>query len=194
MFLHCVETFTARKLCEVPGNSRPNVTRMVDPYVVETHRRLAVHSPMRTGFRVFLGLIALFPLLAPYELIIRPQWESYLNPFFLFAAAIALGALAVSAGFAWGAIAGVSSLMIFNKANKTFTYIVEAPAIRRREYAHPLRQVRSVEVATHESGDSGPSYALRVGLESGEQFESASSFSLPVIEDVRDCVVTFLDA
>jgi len=70
------------------------------PYAVRKHRTFVIHSPMHRGMRIVLGAVALFPLLAPYELLFRTRWESYLNPFFLFFAAISIGALAVSAGFA----------------------------------------------------------------------------------------------
>jgi len=161
------------------------------PYVVESHRRLVVHSPMHPGLRVFLALVAIFPLLAPYELIIEPNWESYLNPVFFFVSAISIGALSVSAFFAWAAVAGVSSTLAFDKADKTFCQVAEAPVMRRRRDCFPLRAVRSVEVETHEL-ESSTVYSLVVVLEDGSRYTSASSVARSEAEDIRDRVARFL--
>ncbi len=164
------------------------------PHVVETHRRLVVHSPMRRGMRVALGAFSLFPLLAPYELIFSQRWESYFNPFFLFFAAISLGALSVSAFFAWAAIGGISSTMTFNKANKTFRFMAEAPAIRTRKHVHPLASVQSSAIETHESSDGGPSYSLVIELEPELRYKTSSSWSLAEVREVKEQVDAFLAA
>ena len=162
--------------------------------VIEKHRYLVVRSPMRTGMRVFLGLFAFFPLIAPYELLIKPNWDTVVNPFFLFFAAISLGALSVSAFFAWAAIAGISSTMTFDKGTKTFTFTAEAPVRPRHQESYPLDTIRSVEVETHESSDSGPSYSVRVELDGGKSFNTASAWQRPEIDDARDRIANFLFA
>lgn len=49
---------------------------------------------MRFGARVLLASLGFVPLLAPYELLIRVDWEHYANPFFFLATFISTGAAA----------------------------------------------------------------------------------------------------
>lgn len=55
---------------------------------------------MRPGARILLAALGLAPLLAPYEWMMRASWEDYLNPFFnpffVVAALVSAGAIAVS--------------------------------------------------------------------------------------------------
>jgi len=44
---------------------------MPHPELYQSDDRLEVRSPMRPGMRVLLAALALFPLLAPYELIVK---------------------------------------------------------------------------------------------------------------------------
>jgi hypothetical protein len=41
--------------------------------IIENKEVIEIQSPMPTGRRILFGIIALFPLIAPYELIIKPQ-------------------------------------------------------------------------------------------------------------------------
>jgi len=51
--------------------------------VSDNAERLDIISPMPVGKRIFLALLGLIPLLAPYELLWRVQWHDYWNPVFL---------------------------------------------------------------------------------------------------------------
>ena len=61
---------------------------MSHPELLERAERLEIRSPMRVGMRVLLAALGLFPLLAPYELLIRIDWEHFMNPLFFLAAFI----------------------------------------------------------------------------------------------------------
>ena len=54
------------------------------PCIAEINGSLEIHDRMPPLKRIILFLLSLIPLLAPYELLIVPQWNDYLNPFFLF--------------------------------------------------------------------------------------------------------------
>jgi len=101
---------------------------------------------MRTGTRVLFAVLALFPLLAPYELIVKVEWESYLHPFFLLAAFISVGATALSAFLVFAAVAGLSSQMVFDARAATFTYSAQAPIVRPTSQVYPMADVVGVEV------------------------------------------------
>ena len=64
--------------------------------VSDNAKHIDIVSPMLWGTRLLFALLALIPLLAPYELILRIQWTDYRHPFFVLAAIISAGAVASS--------------------------------------------------------------------------------------------------
>jgi len=165
---------------------------MPHPELYESDDRLEVRSPMRPGMRVLLAALALFPLLAPYELIVKVDWESYLHWFFLLAAFISAGAIALSAFFLFAAVAGLSSQMVFDTGAGTFVYSSHAPVVRPAPRAYPLAAVVSVEVRERAWSDGAPSYHLGVATADGMVFESGSSWSRGDIESIWARVERFL--
>jgi hypothetical protein len=165
---------------------------MSHPELVEHADRIEVRSPMRVGMRVLLAALGLFPLLAPYELLIKPDWEHFMSPFFFLAASVSAGAAALSAFLFVAAVGGLSSRMVFDRRAATFSYSSEAPALRRATQARPLADVRSIEVGVRDWSDSAPTYHLRVTVKDGAIFESGSSWSRDEIERIRSRVDQFL--
>jgi hypothetical protein len=165
---------------------------MSDPMLVASDERLEIRSPMRPGMRVFLALLALFPVIAPYELLVRVDWQHYINPFFFFAAFISAGAIAVSVFFVFAAIAGLSSKIIFDKSGSTLTHFFEAPVVRRTQRIYPLAALTKVETVKRDWSDSSPTYHLEVILEDGTVIESGSSWSRNEIEAIRIHVERFM--
>lgn len=165
---------------------------MSHPELRERDDRLEVRSPMRTGTRVLFFVLALFPLLAPYELIVKVEWESYLHPFFLLAAFISVGATALSAFLVFAAVAGLSSKMVFDARAATFTYSAQAPIVRPTSQVYPMADVVGVELRERNWSDSAPSYHLGVVVAGGTVFESGSSWSRGEIELLRVRVEQFL--
>ena len=145
----------------------------------------APHSKLRPGVRWLLALLSLFPLLAPYELLLEVRWPSYAHPFFLLAALISAGAVVVSVLVFWAAVAGLSSRMVFDAARSTFTFTTRAPILRSRQSECPLSELERVEVTTWEWSDGAPSYSIRVVSRSGESFTSGASWSKDEVEAVR---------
>ncbi len=162
------------------------------PELLEQVDRIEIRSPLRGGLRVVFALLALFPLLAPYELLVRIDWHSYLHPFFLFAALISAGALALSGLLLFAAVAGLSSRMVFDAARSSFTYSATAPLIRERVSVHPMSAIARVDVGTREWSDSAPSYYLRIVTTDGTVYETGSSWSRDEIEGIRGRVDAFL--
>ena len=160
--------------------------------VIETANRLELATPLRSGARWGIALLSLFPWLAPYELLIRARWPSYGHPFFLLAALISVGAVAVSVLLLFAAVGGWSSRMIFDTGRSTFTFTRQAPLLRRRQSEHPLSALDRVEVATREWSDGAPSYHLRVVTKAGESFASGSSSLRSEVEAVAQRLKAFL--
>ncbi len=161
--------------------------------VSETEERLDVSSPMPWGTRLLFALFALIPLLAPYELMWRVQWNDYRHPVFLVAALISAGAVVLSVFSIFAAVAGLSSRMTFDAARSTFTYSRRAPLVPHRTLVLPLSSLESVDVRTHEWSDGAPSYTLMVTMSDGATFESGSSWSREDIEREKVRVEVFLD-
>jgi hypothetical protein len=162
------------------------------PELLEYGDHIEIRSPMRGGLRLVFALIALFPLLAPYELLVRVDWQYYLSPFFLLALFISAGAVALSGFLVFAAIAGLSSRMVFDARQKTFTYSSEAPVIRKAKSAYPMSALHRIDVESCEWSDSAPTHHLRVFTSDGKKFESSSSWSRNEIEDMRSRVDLFL--
>lgn len=161
--------------------------------VSESEGHLDLFSPMPSGKRVLFAVLALVPLLAPYELTWRVQWNDYRHPAFLFAAIISAGAVALSGLLVFAAVAGLSSRMTFDAARATFTYSTGAPVVPQRTRVLPLSSLESVHVRAHEWSDGPPSYTLLVKMSDGATFESGSCWSRADVEDQRVRVEAFLD-
>lgn len=160
--------------------------------VIESEDVIEVQSNLPIGQRVLFVLLALVPLLAPYELIIRPKWQSYLNLFFLFVAVISFGALVVSAFFVWAAIAGLDSKLRFDKAAGMLTYSVSAPILRWRTERYPVESLATMQVEIHDWSDGSPSYSLVAVMADGRSLKSGSSWSREEIEAIVQRVTSFL--
>ncbi len=163
------------------------------PQLTETGDALEIQSLMHPGLRAVLLLVALFPLAAPYELLVRPRWESIWNIYFLFMAVISLGALLVTTIFAMTALAGLSSVMRFDRSSGLFSYTAHAPIVPRRKKEYPLGSIQAVEVDAHEWSEGPPSYSLRVRMVDGVVFSSGSESKKEEVEEMKGRVDRFLE-
>lgn len=160
--------------------------------VIEEKNVIEIQSCMPGGQRIFYSLLALFPLLAPYELIIRPGWHSYLNVFFLFVAIISAGAMAVSALFAWAAVAGLDAILRLDKAEGILRYSAGALIVRWHTQQCPIADITRLEVETQDWGDGMPSYAFIAQTSDGRRYKVGSSWTKAEIEDTVERVSVFL--
>jgi hypothetical protein len=167
---------------------------MSQPRMVDHADRLEIRSPLGTGTRILLAVIAIFPWLAPYELLFRVGWDHYFNLFFLLAAAISLGAIAVSGMFCFVAIAGSSSQIVLDRRAATVSHSSRAPVVRQTVRVYPLADIRSVEVRVRQWSEGSPTYHLGIAMNDGEIFESGAAWSRAPIEAIRDRVSRFLGA
>jgi hypothetical protein len=162
--------------------------------VIEKGSRLLVISTMLPGMRLFLGLLSLFPLIAPFELIIRVDWQSYFNVFFLFAGLISAGAVAVSALLLFAALAGLSSHATFDRAKGLFLYWQKAPIVPKKSVGYPLANIKGLEIKNHDWTDGSPGYSLLVIMQDNKAFDLCSSWDKSRMEKVKEQILSFLDA
>jgi hypothetical protein len=158
----------------------------------QTDDRLLLESPMPIGRRVLFLLLALFPLIAPYELILRPCWQGYLNFFFLLSSAVSIGALALSAFLVWAGIAGLGTRMRFDRSRRTFSFEQEAPERKRRTEEFLLDSIADLKLETHDGSDGAPSYSLELVLRDGRILPLGSSRSKTEVAALRDRTAAFL--
>jgi hypothetical protein len=151
------------------------------PHLIEQGGRVEIVSPMPMGLRAFLGIAGLFPFIAPYELLLRVDWTSYLNPFFAIALLVSLGAVAVGLFFLYAAVGGVSSVFVFDGRRRMFTCTTSSIVRPRSVWAVPLDAVRGVEVRVHDGSDGPPTYSLEVGTDE-RTFATGSSSSREEVE------------
>jgi len=160
--------------------------------VVESADTIEVQALMPIGQRALFAALALIPLIAPYELILRINWQSYLNLFFLLALIISLGATALSAFLIWAAVAGLSSTLKFDKAHRILAYAFGAPIVPWRAQQYPLDALQELRVEKTEWSEGSPSFTLMALLQDGRTLKSASSWSESEIETIRQQVAEFL--
>ena len=160
--------------------------------VMERGNRLEIISPMPVGKRVLFAVLALVPLLAPYQLLIAPRWENLANAFFGFAALISLGALAVSAFLIWAAIAGIESTALFDRRQRTLTTVARAPVMPLQARRYSLNDLRAIEVEKTEWSDGSPSYSLRIDTADGRAFKLLAEYDRAEPEAVRHQISRFL--
>lgn len=129
---------------------------------------------MTPGRRLVFLLLSFFPLLAPYQLILRPHWDSYFNFFFILSLAISLGALSLTAFLIYAAIAGLSSSLRFDPAARVLTYTRQAPIVPLRREQISFHLIDKVEVEEHDWSDGGSTFSIKVSLEGGRSFKSGS--------------------
>lgn len=159
---------------------------------IETENYIEIQSRLPAGKRVLLAAIALFPLLAPYQLIIQPDWQDYLNIFFLFVAAISIGAMAVSALFAWAAVAGLNQRLRFDRLHGQMFYTAGAPIVRRQVTRCPLADIAHLETEKHDWSDGAPSYRFVTHMIDGKTFKVGSAWSREEIDRIVTRVSAFL--
>jgi hypothetical protein len=160
--------------------------------VVESPDLLEIQSTFPVGKRVLFLLLSLFPLIAPYQLILKVNWLNYFNVFFIFAFVISLGAIAVSAFFVWAAIAGMESRLRFDLRQGKFLFTTGAPITIWQTNQGQIKDISKIQVEKHDWSDGAPSYSILTITNDGQQFKIGSSWSLGEINDIANRVSAFL--
>jgi hypothetical protein len=164
------------------------------PNIIESDGILEIRETMGVGKRALYLVLALFPLLAPYQLILRPGWTSFFNFMFILALAISLGALFVSGFFVFTALAGFSTRLRFDPHERLFTYTQEAPIVPLERTRIGFDQIHAVEVEEHDWSDGAPTYSVRIQIQDGRSYKSGSFWKKPEAEQVVEKVETLLTA
>jgi hypothetical protein len=164
------------------------------PTIMETEDSLEIREVMTAGRRGFFFLLALFPLLAPYELLLHPGWTSYFNFMFILALMISFGALFLSGFFVFAAVAGLSTPLRFDAKAHTLTYIHAAPIVPYHRELISFDVIDSIDVETHDWSNGEPSYNVHVRLRNGRSYQSANFWererAIQAVEKIRSLLWT----
>lgn len=125
-------------------------------------------TTMSVKARLGFGFAAALPLLAPYELLIKPVWDVIPSLPWMFAVLISLGAFAVTVLLLLIAILGINRKVVFDNSTRT-VYITESHLIQKeRMLKHSFDEVVQLEVVSHDWSDGPSTYELRMTLTTGK--------------------------
>jgi hypothetical protein len=127
-------------------------------------------TTMSNKARLGLCAASALPLLAPYELLIKPAWSNYLSWAWLFAATISLCALAVSTMLLLTATMGISRRVQFDTEAKMVRVTESSLILRPRVFTYSFLQVGEIEVLCNDWSDGPSTYELRLAPGAGKPF------------------------
>lgn len=161
--------------------------------IIESKDSLRLESRIGWGARIFLGVAGLIPLLAPYELLIKPRWNGHYGGVFLFMTLIALGACSISFVSLWAALTGSQGVADFQKHERVLSYKIRLPLGMwyRRQYV--FEDIQRFWVKTLEWSEGEPSYQVMAELVNGKHIRLGSMANLAEAEMVVGRLVDFLD-
>jgi hypothetical protein len=128
---------------------------------------------MPAGFRIILILVGFVPFLAPYDLLIRPDWEGFSLPL-VFAIFVSLGAVAVGLLFIFSGLFGLNQELHFNGTTRTVEYAYETPLIPIRRFRYQFGDIMETRVNTHDWSESPSTYGVQVVFRDNRKTEVGS--------------------
>ena len=128
-------------------------------------------SHLSPAARICLFVAGLVPLLAPYELLVKPRWNAFLSPFFFISLLISLGAVGITVIFLAAALVGLNEKIRFNAARREVTYGYGAPLIRWREKRTSFAEIREVKIETQTWSDGPDTYRVQLDMLHGRAIQ-----------------------
>lgn len=165
---------------------------MSHPEVFESKECFVIQTRMGIGTRIFIGLLGLVPLIAPYDFLVKARWNSYFNFPFLLVLIISIGAVFISAMFVYAATFATSIKITLDRRAQAFRHSSEAPTIRNKTEEHPLSHIQRLEVRETNWSDGPPSYNLQFVMEGEKVYEVGPFNSLAEVDQTRQQVQQFL--
>ncbi len=159
--------------------------------IEEKKNYLKIFSPLSKGIRILIFIGSFIPFMAPYKLIVQPQWN-FQNFFFIAGMVFAVMAMGISAYGFYYAIFGPNSWMSFDKENDLFVYAEKSPLIRGRVHEYPIGDIKEIGIHRDEGDENGTTYSLKIIVADAQQWISNSSYNKEEIEQIRNQILRFL--
>ena len=165
---------------------------MSHPEVFESEECFVIQTRVGRGTRIFIGLLGLVPLIAPYDFLVKARWNSYFNFLFLLVLIVSIGAVFMSAIFVYVATFATSIKITLDRRTQIFRHSSEAPTIRNKTEEHPLSHIQRLEVRETNWSDGPPSYNLQFVMEGNKVYEVGPFNSLAEVDQTRQQAQQFL--
>jgi hypothetical protein len=136
----------------------------------EASGRIEFSSEMPLAARLLILAAGLVPLLAPYELLIKPTWQEF-SLIWLFALVISAGAIATGLLAICVAVFGMSQHIRFDAASRGLTYSFKTAGGRHGEKEYPFSDIERLRVRTHHWTDGPATYNLALKLRATREIE-----------------------
>ena len=117
--------------------------------------KLEFNSSLSPIVRILFLLFGFIPLLAPYELLIKPSWNERTSLVMLFFLVISIGAIIVSIFFISAALFGRSQYFQFDASSRVISYRFKTAINPFREERYDFGQIEALEIKVNE-WDSRP--------------------------------------
>jgi hypothetical protein len=117
--------------------------------------------------RILLAGLGCAPLLAPYELLIRPGFDRYVSLPFLFALVIGGGVTLVSALFFAAAVAGLDESIVINPEHRRIAHHTRSWVRRGRERIESFDAILDLTTETHSWTDGPDDHAIVLRFAAG---------------------------
>ena len=165
---------------------------MSHPEVFESEECFVIQTRVGRGTRIFIGLLGLVPLIAPYDLLVKARWNSYFNFPFLLALIVSIGAVFVSVMFVYAAAFSMSIKITLDRRAQVFRHSTETPTIRNKTEEHPLSHIQRLDVRETNWSDGPPSYNLQFVMEGNKVYEVGPFNSLAEVDQTRQRAKRFV--
>jgi len=142
-------------------------------------------TTMSARARTLFGLAATLPLLAPYELLLRPDWPDKLSMAWVLCALVSLGALAVTVLLAGVAVFGLNRQVEFVVNDGVVRVTDRHLLMRARTTRVPFADATALEVISHDWSDGPSTYDLRLMPGSGKGIDFGDFATRQEAESVR---------
>ena len=165
---------------------------MSHPEVIESEECFVIQTRVGMGTRIFIGLLGLVPLIAPYDFLVKARWNSYFNFPFLLVLIVSIGAAFISAMFVYMGTFATSIKITLDRRAQVFRHSSEAPTIRNKTEEHPLSHIQRLDVRETNWSDGPPSYNLQFVMEGEKVYEVGPFNSLAEVDQTRQQAQQFL--
>jgi hypothetical protein len=152
--------------------------------VEESDNHIEFDNSMTAGARIIIFFFGLFPLLAPYELLIKPRWTG-LTIFALLPGIISLGAIVVSIFFFAAALIGLDEMVRFDRKKRIVTYGRRALCVRYREFLYRMSDIRGFRTEEREWTDGPKYYILSIILRGGQKISFGEFSTLAAAQEYQ---------
>jgi hypothetical protein len=121
-------------------------------------------SPLSPIVRTIFLLFGFIPLLAPYELLIKPSWNGKFSIGMIFFLIISIGAISISILFISAALFGRSQSFKFDGANRVVKYRFKSIINPLREQRYDFSQIEVLKIKINEWDSRSDSYDISMKI------------------------------